>query len=365
MQRPPAQPGDRLDEIDTPALILDLDAFESNLATMAALARQAGVRLRPHAKSHKCAQIALRQVASGAVGVCVQKVSEAEALADAGIDDILICNELVGARKVAAFAALHRRCKVAACVDHSAQVGALAAAGSADHPLRVLVEVDVGQGRCGVPPVAVPGLVAAIASAPALSFAGLHAYHGGAQHVRGIVERRAAALAAIERARQAVNLLREAGFDCPLVTGAGTGTFEHEAASGVYQEIQPGSYVFMDADYDRNEWAQPTRFRQSLFVLCRVMSVRAGQAVVDAGLKASSVDSGLPVVADRVELAFERLSDEHGVLRTPAGGLQLGELLRLVPGHCDPTVNLYDWIVAVRGERVEHLWPVTARGALA
>src|SRR5258707_577403 len=252
---PPASLGIQLDEVETPALVVDLDALEGNVARMAKAVEGGAVRLRPHAKSHKCAEIARRQIAAGAVGVCSQKVSEAQALA-----------------------------------------------------------------------------------------------------------------AAADKARLTKSLIENAGIACETITGAGTGTFMHEGASRVYNEIQPGSYVFMDADYNRNLWEEGwPRFEQSLFVLATVMSAPSpGHAVLDAGLKASSVDSGLPQVHQRPGVEYLKASDEHGLLKIAAGAKapRLGEELLLVPGHCDPTVNLYDWLVCSPKGRVHALWPVTARRAL-
>jgi D-serine deaminase-like pyridoxal phosphate-dependent protein len=354
-----------LAEVDTPALLVDLDAFERNLATMAETAR--GVRLRPHAKSHKCPEIARRQIALGAVGVCCQKVSEAEALVDGGVADVLIANEVVGRAKLERLATLARRAKVSVCVDDAQNARDLdEAARAAGVRLDVLVEVDVGAQRCGVAPGA-PALHLArvVAGCAGLRFAGLQAYQGAAQHLRSIAERRAAIAQAIERARATRDLIEDEGLDCEVVTGAGTGSFPFEQASGVYTELQPGSYVFMDADYGRNSWDGFPRFEQSLYIWTTVMSTPApGRAVVDAGLKAHSVDSGMPLVVGMPGVEYAKASDEHGVLRVAAGAPALGAKLRLVPGHCDPTVNLYDWLVGVRGERVEALWPVAARGAL-
>jgi D-serine deaminase-like pyridoxal phosphate-dependent protein len=361
-----------LEEVDTPALIIDLDAFESNLARMAEVARSAGVRLRPHAKTHKCAMIALRQMALGAVGVCCQKVSEAEALVQGGVRDVLVTNEIVGSRKIAHLVALAKEATLAVCVDNAVNVDALdAAAARAGVTLDVLVEVDVGAHRCGIAP-GTPALELAkrIDAAKALSFAGLQAYQARAQHMRGYEQRRAAIDAAAEAARATVALLAEHGIACPTVTGSGTGTYAFEAASGVYNELQAGSYIFMDVDYAKNDGEQGSpvdAFRHALFVYTAVMSTpEPGRAVVDAGLKASSVDSGFPIVFDRPDIRFVGASDEHGRLEWDGGEvrLALGDRLKLVPGHCDPTVNLYDWFVCVRDGRVQALWPIVARGAV-
>ena len=365
---PPARPDQRVDDVDTPALLLDLDAFERNVAVMAEFARGAGMRLRPHAKSHKCPEIGLRQMAAGAVGLCCQKVAEAEALVDGGVPDVFVSNEVVGTPKLARLAALARRARVSVCADDAANVAALeAAARDAGTRLKVFVEVDVGARRCGVAPgEPAVTLASAIAASPHLEFAGLHAYHGSAQHLRSVAERSGAIARAAAQAQASRDLIERAGIACPLVTGAGTGTFAFEAASRVYGELQPGSYVFMDADYARNAWEGLPRFEQSLFILATVMSApTADRAVVDAGLKAHSIDSGMPLVHGRDGLAYTKASDEHGVIEVAPGAVRprLGEKLRLVPGHCDPTVNLYDWIVAYRGERVEAVWSVAARGA--
>lgn len=372
MRLPPARPGDAIDAITSPALVIDLDALERNIARMAAFAGERGLRLRPHAKTHKSAQIARLQIAAGAAGVCVQKVSEAEALAAQGIADIYISNEVIAKDRLARVAALTGQLRLAIAVDSPLGIDRLAcavqAAGSA---IDVFVEVDVGQGRCGVAPAGAGGLARLVASHAGLRFAGLQAYHGGAQHIRSSTEREAAirrAVAAVSAARAAVT---SAGVACPLVTGAGSGSFAFEAASGVYGELQPGSYVFLDRDYADNEATpQAPAFEHALFVLSRVMSRGAAHAVLDAGHKSHAIDSGLPSVWQR-ELDFANGGDEHGILRPRAGVAALpalDDIVWLIPGHCDPTVNLHDHYVCLRGglQRglVEAVWPVDARGCV-
>jgi D-serine deaminase-like pyridoxal phosphate-dependent protein len=369
--RAPASIGMRVDDVDTPALIVELDAFEHNLHAMMDAVRASGVRVRPHAKTHKCPDIAKQQIALGAVGVCCQKVSEAEAMVDDGIADVLITNEVVGESKVERLATLARWAHIGVCVDHALQVEQLArAVAAAKVNVDVYVELDIGQGRCGVPwPKDALALVALMQEHPPLRFAGFQAYHGRAQHLREPAER---ARAIAEGQKMVTDCLAEfaaAGIAVPRVTGGGTGTYLLEAASGVWNEIQPGSYIFMDADYGRNrlEAAAP-RFRNSLYILSTVISDAAGRLILDAGLKAYSVDSGLPQAADAPGWQFARASDEHGVLipasAAPPLPIAVGTKLRLIPGHCDPTVNLHDWFVGVRGGIVEALWPITARGAL-
>jgi D-serine deaminase-like pyridoxal phosphate-dependent protein len=358
-----------LSEVDTPALILELDAFERNLDRMDASLKGRSIRLRPHAKSHKCPEIALRQLKRGAAGVCCQKVSEAEAMVDGGVPDVLIANEVVGALKLKHLAALAKRARVAVCADDSGNITALdEAARAAGVRLDVLVEVNVGANRCGVAP-GEPALrlAQAVSRAQNLRFAGLQAYQGAAQHLRKVEERRAAIEAACARVRETVELLEDARIACERVTGAGTGTYMFEAVSGVYHELQAGSYVFMDVDYAKNDWTESgiPRFEHSLFVWTTVMSRTAPErAVVDAGLKASSVDSGMPRVAEVEGVEYVKASDEHGVLKLNGNRLSVGDKLKLIPGHCDPTVNLYDQYVCVRNDRVEAIWPITARGAV-
>ena len=371
---PVARVGDAVRSIATPTLVIDLDAMERNLAAMALFARSHGTRLRPHAKTHKSAAIAKLQMAAGAVGVCVQKLSEAQALADAGVTDIFISNEIVDAAKLASLASLAGRIALAVAVDSPLGVDRLAhALHEAGTMADVFVEIDVGQGRCGVAPAAA-GALAHQVVAHGLCFAGLQAYHGRAQHLRTVAEREAAVHHAVRLARAAQASITAGGIRCPLVTGAGTGTFAFEAASGVYGELQPGSYLFMDRDYADNEpAARAPRFEHALFVKSQVISRGSAHAVVDAGHKAHAIDSGMPQVWQRA-LAFENGGDEHGILRpamdaTAAELPQLGETVWLVPGHCDPTVNLHDHFIAVRGGLalgvVEAVWPVDARGCLA
>lgn len=233
--------------------------------------------------------------------------------------------------------------------------------------LPVLVEIDVGAGRCGVPPgPAAVELARVIAESPNLRFAGIQAYQGKAQHVYDVVQRRTAVDDVNRLTRETVHLLRDGGLPCDVVTGAGTGTWQFEAAGGVFNELQAGSYVFMDADYGRVH-GFPREFENALFVVTMVMSRSAAdRAVLDAGLKALAVDSGPPMVHRRADLDVVAVNDEHTILQVkePTGGPRLGELIWLIPGHCDPTVNLFDWYVCVRDGRVEALWPITARGAV-
>ncbi len=372
--------------VDTPALVIDLDAMSRNLQRMVEFARKHDVRLRPHAKMHKSAVLARLQMRAGACGVCVQKTSEAEVLAAGGVTDIYISNEVVAPDKLERVVALAQRLaaaggQLAIAVDSLQGVEALAAAwaglvGMPQPVIDVLVEVDVGQGRCGVPPgPAAVALAQAVAHVTGLRFAGLQAYHGGAQHLRSPQARRDAIAHSVAAVERTARLIQAAGLTVGLVTGAGTGTFALEAASGVYGELQAGSFMFMDADYARNERdpAQP-QFEHALFVKAQVMSVGPAHAVCDAGHKSHAVDSGLPRVlplGNGPELVYFNGGDEHGILRTAQPGQplpQMGDVVWLIPGHCDPTVNLHDHMIGITGGlqhgTVECIIAVDARGAL-
>ncbi len=375
LPRPPAQPGDALQDVDTPALILDLDKFDNNLRRMMGAALPFGVRVRPHAKSHKCVEIARRQMAAGAAGICVQKPSEAEVFLAGGIGDVLITNEVVGAAKLRRLAELARRfpdARVGVLIDDAATARQLAqVCNDSASRLDVYVELDVGQNRCGVAtPKEVADLARIVVASPRLNFMGIHAYAGSAQHRRGVPERRAAIEVASQKAHDARAALRAADLPCERITGGGTGTFMYEATSAVFNEIQPGSYVLMDADYARNaQDPEAPRFEHALAILSTVMSVRSAdgneRATLDAGLKAFSTDSGpaLPTFGGWRPYA---VSDEHTVLQKVGDGpeIKLGDKALLIPGHCDPTVNLHDWIVAARNGRVEAVWRVDARGCV-
>ena len=371
MYRIPAQIGAAIDEIDTPALIVELDAFERNVGKMAEFARSRGVRLRPHAKTHKCPAIALKQIAAGAIGQCCQKVGEAEALVQAGVKDVLVSNEVVGESKLRRLAALAADARVGLCFDSAAQVDAASRVAS-DFGVEIdaMVEIDVGMQRCGVAPGAPASeLAKRIADAPGLRFRGLQAYHGTAQHLPTWQERERAIQGAAQGVRATLQAFERAAIRCDIVSGAGTGTYALEGTSGVWNELQVGSYVFMDVEYAKiggRDGGRYSDFEHSLFVLTTVMSVpTAERAVVDAGLKSYSAEKGMPWVHGRSDLEVSGIADEHSKVRLGADSarLDLGDKLMLIPGHCDPSVNLHDWYVGVRNGRVETLWPIAARGA--
>ncbi|HPE25658.1 3-hydroxy-D-aspartate aldolase BhcC [Albidovulum sp.] len=368
----PAKPGMDEADIQTPCLILDLDALERNITKMGDYAKAHGMRHRVHGKMHKSVDVAkLQEKLGGAVGVCCQKVSEAEVFVRGGIKDVLVSNQVRDPLKIDRLAQLPKLgSRIIVCVDDIANVTDLSAA-AVRHgtELEVFIEIDCGAGRCGVTTTeAVVAIAKAVDAAPGLKFTGIQAYQGAMQHMDKYEDRKAKLDTAIAMVKDAVEGLRAAGLEPELVSGGGTGSYYFESNSGVYNELQCGSYAFMDADYgrildkdghriDQGEW------ENAFFILTQVMShVKADKAVCDAGLKAQSVDSGLPVVYGRTDVKYIKCSDEHGVIEDPAGVLKVGDKLKLVPGHCDPTANVHDWYVGVRGGKVEVVWPVSARG---
>jgi 3-hydroxy-D-aspartate aldolase len=368
----PAEVGMDESEIQTPCLVLDLDALERNIRKMGRVTRDMGVRHRVHGKMHKSVDVALLQEKlGGSCGVCCQKVSEAEAFVRGGIKDVLVSNQVRDAAKIDRLARIPLLgARVICCVDDIDNVAELSAAATRHGTtIECLVEIDCGAGRCGVTATrAVVEIAKAIDAAAGLRFSGIQAYQGAMQHLVSFAERRQKIDIAIDMAREAVAALAEQGLTCDIVAGGGTGSYYFEGNSGVYNELQCGSYAFMDADYgrildrdgqriDRGEW------ENALFILTSVMShARVDKAICDAGLKVQSVDSGLPVVYGRDDVEYVNCSDEHGVIADPRGVLKVNDRLKLVPGHCDPTCNLHDWYVGVRNGKVECLWPVTARG---
>ncbi len=368
----PALPGMDEADIQTPCLILDLDALERNIVKMGDYAKAHGMRHRVHGKMHKSVDVAkLQERLGGSVGVCCQKVSEAEVFVRGGIRDVLVSNQVRDPAKIDRLARLPKLgARTLVCVDMLDNVADLSAA-AVKHgtTIECLVEIDCGAGRCGVKTTPeVVALAKAIDAAQGLKFAGIQAYQGAMQHMDSYTDRKAKIDLAVAQVKDAVDSLKAGGLDCDIVGGGGTGSYYFESSSGVYNELQCGSYAFMDADYgrildkdgkriDQGEW------ENALFILTSVMShAKPDKAIVDAGLKAQSVDSGLPVIFGRTDVKYVKCSDEHGVVEDPQGVLRVNDKLKLVPGHCDPTCNVHDWYVGVRKGKVEVVWPVSARG---
>ncbi len=369
----PAKPGMNEADIQTPCLILDLDALERNVKKMGDLAKEMGVRHRAHGKMHKSVDVAkLQETMGDSVGVCCQKVSEAETFVRGGIKDVMVSNQVRDPAKIDRLAKMPKLgARILVCVDDPENVADLSAAAQKHGTqLECLVEIDCGAGRCGVSSSQeVVNIAKLIDAADGLKFAGIQAYQGAMQHMDLYTDRKDKIDIAVEMVENAVTALKSQGLECDIVGGGGTGSYYFEGTSGVYNELQCGSYAFMDADYgrildkdgkriDEGEW------ENSLFILTSVMShSKTDLAIVDAGLKAQSVDSGLPTVFGRDDkVEYLKCSDEHGVVADPESVLQVNDKLKLVPGHCDPTCNVHDWYVGVRGGKVETVWPVSARG---
>ncbi|SEG50905.1 3-hydroxy-D-aspartate aldolase BhcC [Marinobacterium lutimaris] len=368
----PAVPGMDEADIQTPCLILDLDALERNIKKMGDYAKAHGMRHRVHGKMHKSVDVAkLQEELGGAIGVCCQKVSEAEVFARGGIKDVLVSNQVRDPQKLDRLAQLPKLgARTIVCVDDIDNVAELSAAAQKHGTeIECFVEIDCGAGRCGVTTTeAVVQIAQAIDAAANLKFTGIQAYQGAMQHLDTYEARKEKLDIAIAQVQDAVDGLKAVGLEPELVSGGGTGSYYFESNSGVYNELQCGSYAFMDADYgrildkdgnriDKGEW------ENALFILTSVMShAKADKAICDAGLKAQSVDSGLPFIFGRDDVEYIKCSDEHGVISDPNGALKVNDKLRLVPGHCDPTCNVHDYYVGVRNGKVETLWPVSARG---
>ncbi len=368
----PAKPGMNEDEIQTPSLVLDLDALERNIKKMGEYAKDHGMRHRTHGKMHKSVDIQkLQQELGGSCGVCCQKVSEAEVFARGGIKDILVSNQVREPTKIDRLARIPKLgARTICCVDDLPNVADLSKAARRNGTqIECLVEIDCGAGRCGVTSTsAVVEIAKAIDAAERLKFTGVQAYQGAMQHLDSYDEREEKIAISVAMVRDAVNTLKAEGLDCDIVGGGGTGSYYFEANSAVYNELQCGSYAFMDAAYgrildkngnriDQDEW------ENALFILTSVMShAKTDRAIVDAGLKVQSVDSGLPIIFGRDNVEYVKCTDEHGVVLDPNAVLKINEKLKLVPGHCDPTANLHDWYVGIRNGVVECVWPVSARG---
>lgn len=363
------QQGSRL-ALNTPALVIDRDGLQRNIEKMAAFTKAKGMALRPHAKTHKSAEIAKLQIAAGAAGVCCAKMGEAEALAEGGVQDILITSPVVTPQAIARLVGLNKAiAELRVVADNPDNVDALgAAAAAAKTTLQVVVDIDPGIRRTGVPsPEAALALTQRIAALPSLRFAGVQYYCGVQQHIESYADRRAAIAERTDYLRTVIDTLSNAGLAPEVVTGGGTGTHHIDAELGVITELQAGSYVFMDKQYNDCDLDGQGRapFETSLFVDAHVISANsASMATIDAGFKALSTDGGLPVVMGGAPAGamFVFMGDEHGALIAPDHPFRIGDHVSLAVPHCDPTVNLYDSYHVVAGETLVDIWPVSARG---
>ena len=368
------QQGSRRD-LNTPVLIVELDALDRNIARMAAFAEAHGLKLRPHAKTHKSPDIARRQIAAGAIGLCCAKIGEAEVMADAGLAGLHITSPVVSPPAIARLTALHQRSEGLMCVvDDPANVRALGAAVAAagDTPLMVIIDIDPGIRRTGVPtPDAAVAVLDAIRAEPSLSYKGVQCYCGLQQHIAGFGERKAAMADRATFVRSVIAALSEAGGAPEIVTGGGTGTHRIDAALDLFTELQVGSYIFMDSQYlacdlTGEDATAGSPFETSLMIDARVVSA-TGPAMVtlDAGFKAFATDADPPQILHGApeEAKFFFMGDEHGAVFSMTGTLPgLSDMVTLAAPHCDPTVNLYDTYHVVQGDTLRALWPIAARG---
>lgn len=361
-------------KLQTPALVIDLDAMERNIARMADHAARHGLALRPHAKTHKSAEIARRQMAAGALGVCCAKLGEAEALADGAIPSILLTSPVVTERGIARLVALNARIGelIAVCDDGGIAARLDAAAGASGKPLKIFVDIDPGMGRTGIRPDKAVALVEQVAAAAHLEYAGLQCYAGQVQHMESPNQRRDASLSALKELAALRDALGARNLRPGALSGGGTGTFDIDPDARTLTELQAGSYVFMDRQYN-DVWTRPgdrPPFETALFVQTTVISAnRTGLVTTDAGLKSFATDDGVPVIAQGAPdgASYFFFGDEQGgvIYSEDSRKLRHGDVISCVVPHCDPTVNLYDRYHVVRGGTLEAIWPVDGRGRSA
>jgi 3-hydroxy-D-aspartate aldolase len=359
------------DDLPTPALILELDAFEANVASMTSYVKQHGRAFRPHAKTHKCPEIALALMKAGAVGACSAKISEAEALAAGGVSGLLLTSAMVGRGRIErAIRLARRRPETIFSVDNAQNAEDLSsAAKQANLRLNLTIDLLVGR-RTGIQPgQPALGLAQRISTLPNLRLAGLQAYAGHSSHVNGFANRKRSSEEAMGQAVDTRRLIEKSGIECSLLTGGSTGTYNIDAQIDGITELQPGSFMFMDTDYNRiggKDGPVYQDFRNSLFVITTVISQPTDAvAVVDGGFKAFATDrSFTPVLRNMADVPYSWGGDEHGVLNLAKASapVKLGHRLEFIVPHCDPTVNLYDQIFALRGNEVEAVWRIAARG---
>ena len=348
----------KISGLSTPALIVDLNILKDNAEKMTGLLAGSSLKLRPHYKSHKCAAIAKWQIDCGAIGMTCAKLSEAEDLCDAGIEDILIANQIVDPVKIRRLADLAGNCRLTVCVDSMENIDALSAAAvNSGNTIYCLVEYDIGMHRCGVATKEeVLALAQRIVASENIVFEGIQAYAGHLSHAENLAERKEATAENYRNLNALLSFLEEHGVAAKTVSGGSTGTSEIKTAEGLYTELQAGSYLFMDATY--RTLGLP--FRNALFLLTTVVSQRNGRTIVDAGVKTCGIDQGMPALLEG-EAEHIAANEEHIQLHGYTGTKTVGEKLCLIPGHCCSTINLHDKIYLVDGEKVIDRIPVTAR----
>jgi len=360
-------------ELDTPCLVLDLDILEQNIRKMQAVATRAGKSLRPHAKTHKCSSLARMQLQAGAAGICAAKLSEAEALASAGLEDILITGPVVTHQKLERLVELAGRCPSLTVVLDNPENAELLdrKLGDSDLSMAVYLDIDVGLHRTGVKPANALALADRIAGCPNLRLKGVQAYAGQVQHIPSFTERRESSLRCLADAVDAFRAIRERVPGCTTLSTSGTGTFDIDLEIAEVTELQVGSYVLMDTEYlDIGSAADATHFtafEPALRLLTTVISANHGTHVtVDAGLKSLYRDGGVPRVAGpaRSGLTYDWYGDEYGMITTSGATPlpALGAVLEVLVSHCDPTVNQFDSYYLTRGDEVAGKWPIDLRG---
>lgn len=348
-----------IEQISTPALILDMDVFDKNCETMNSFLEGTPMRLRPHYKSTKCTAIAHMQMEKGAKGITCAKLSEAQDLVESGIENVLIANQVVDKEKISGLAALAKKCYLTVAVDHSENIDDLErAAELQDSVIHCLVEYEIGMKRCGVDtPEAFYELAKKISLCKHLEFEGIQAYAGHLSHEASYEVREKESEGVEKRLREVYDYTVSRGIPVKEVSGASTGTVQFRKADSIYTEIQAGSYVFMDMAYGE----LGLKFENSLFVLATVISKSGDTTIVDAGRKSVSVDQATPEIKEFPGVGL-KLSEEHSCTLKTGLDTKIGEKYRLIPGHCCTTMNLHDWIYLVRGGKVIDKVPVTSRG---
>jgi D-serine deaminase-like pyridoxal phosphate-dependent protein len=356
-----------LSELMTPALVLDLDVFEQNISAYQQLINAHGLKARPHAKSHKCAEIARRQIAAGSVGISTATLHEAEALAEKGIKDILITSPIVGlSKRERLLQLLECGIGLTIVVDNPEQVPSP----SSGHVLNVLIDIDLGMGRTGVRDVASAlRLIDTVSNTKGLSWRGLQAYSGKVQHIADFAERSRTYSAQLRLLIDLIMALDKRGLKPTTVSGGGTGTLAIDCREGILTEHQAGSYIFMDVEYNTVTLGGNAAFATSLFVHSTVVSNNVpGQATIDAGLKSFATDGPLPKVSAGAPAGttYAFFGDEHGLLTFPEVTYQLpvGSIVMLETPHCDPTVNLHDYLHIVQRDTLIDIWKIDGRGVL-
>jgi D-serine deaminase-like pyridoxal phosphate-dependent protein len=364
MTIPAALIGSPMHDVDTPALLLDLTLMERNITSMAEAFRQLPANLRPHAKTHKTPIIAQKQIAAGAIGITCAKLGEAEVMVAGGVRDVLIANQIVGRQKIERLVALAHHADLMVAVDAAHNVQELSDAAQATNvSLRALVEVDIGQHRCGVQP-GEPALILAqqVTKSPGLKFSGLMGYEGHLVFVPSVEERAHRVHADLQALLDTVSFIESRGLPVEIVSAGGTGTAMITGRLPRITEIQAGSYVFMDGRYKTIEGVD---FDCALTLLTTIVSrPRPDRIIIDAGMKTLTHEFGLPRFKERDDLELLGLSEEHGTvkLNDPSVSLKPGEKLEIIPSHGDTTLNIHDYYHGVRNGRVETVWLIAARG---